>query len=60
MVSNNMIQNCPITDSDGTNSHTKFDSDLADTRFKKMQQNPERVVMDYIAVPREYWNYIIL
>ena len=54
MVSNNIIQNCPITDSDIPNAHTIFGTNLNGTRVKTMQQKMDRVVMDYIAVPKDF------
>ena len=54
MVINNMIQNFHITASDVTNSHTMFDPNLAGTRLNKVQQNLYRVVMYYVAVPRDF------
>ena len=54
MASNNMIQNCHITDSDVTNDHTMFSPNLYSTRVNKVQQNPDRVVMYYVSVPREF------
>ena len=46
MVVNNLIQECPITDSDTTNSHTMFVPNLDGTRGKTVQQNVDRMVMD--------------
>ena len=46
MMSNIMIQNFPITDSDVTNSNTIFGPNLAGTRGKIVQQNMDRVDMD--------------
>ena len=53
MVSNNMIQNWPINASNVTNDHTIFGTNLAGTRGKKVRQNPDRVVMDCVAVPKD-------
>ena len=47
-----MIQNSPINASDISNAHTIFGTNLFGTRFKKVRQNPDRVVMDYVAVPK--------
>ena len=52
MVRENMIKNLPITTSDATNSHTTFSPNLSGTRGKKVQHNLDRVVMDYVTVPR--------
>ena len=53
MARNNIIQNFPITASDITNDHTMFVPNLADTRGKKVQYNPDRLGMDYVAVPKD-------
>ena len=49
-----MSQNFHITDSDVTNDHTIFSPNLSGTRFNKVRQNPDRVVMYYVSVPREF------
>ena len=54
MASNNIIQNFPITTSEVTNSHTVFDRNLTGTRGKTVRQNPDRVVMGYVAVPKYF------
>ena len=54
MVSNNLIQNFPITASDITNSHTMFGPKLAGTRSKTLQQNLDRLVMDYVSVRKDF------
>ena len=55
MVSNNMIQNWPITASDITSSHTIFGSNLAGTRGNTVRQNPDRLVMYYAALPKDFF-----
>ena len=55
MVSNNIIQNFLITASDITNAHIMFSPNLAGTRVNKVQHNPDRVVMDYVDLPREFF-----
>ena len=57
-VSNNMIQKFPITASEVTNNHTIFGSKLAGARGNTVQQKPDRVFMDYVAVPKKNWNCI--
>ena len=52
MVSNSMIQNCPITVYDVANTHTMFGPNLSGTRGKTAHKNPDRVVMDCVAVPK--------
>ena len=54
MVSNNIIQNFPITASDVTNSHIMFGKNLSGTRVKTVWQKPDRVVMDYVAVTNDF------
>ena len=54
MVINNMIQNSPIISYAITNAPTTFVTNLAGTRVKKVQQNPDRVVMDYIDAPKYF------
>ena len=49
-----MSQNFHITDSDVTNDHTMFSPNLSGTRVNKVRQNPDRVVMYYVSVPREF------
>jgi hypothetical protein len=54
MVSAYMIQNCLVTPLDVTNVNTIYGPDLADTRGKTVRKKPDRVVMDYVVVPREF------
>ena len=54
MVSNNMIQNWPITASEVTNNHTMFVPNLAGNRGKTVWQNTDRAVTDHVAVPRDF------
>ena len=54
IVSNNMIPKSPVTTYDFTNSHTRFGTNLAGIRDKKVQQNTDRAVMDYIAIPKNF------
>ena len=49
-----MIQNFPITASDVTKSHTMFGPKLAGTRSKTLQQNLDRLVMDYVSVRKDF------
>ena len=51
MVRNNMIKNCPITDSYNTNNLITFGPNLDGTRGKTVQQNKNRLVTEYVAVP---------
>jgi hypothetical protein len=54
MVSANMIQNCPVTPPDITNANTIYGPDLAGTRGKTVRKKPDRVMLDYVAVPHEF------
>ena len=54
MVINNMIKHFLITANDVTNPHTMFGPNIDGTRWKKVQQNPDRVAVDYVALPREF------
>ena len=49
-----MSQNCHITDSGVTNDHTMFSPNLSGTRVNKVRKNPDRVVMYYVSIPREF------
>jgi hypothetical protein len=50
MVSNNLIENCPITSKDISNARTIFGPDLASIQGKTVRRAPEPVVTDYVAV----------
>ena len=52
MVSYNIIQNFPIHASEVPNAHTMIGPNLAGTSNKTVQKKPDRVVMDYIDVPK--------
>ena len=49
-----MIQNFPITASCITYSHKMFGTNFSGNRDKTMQKNPDRVVMDYVSVPKDF------
>ena len=49
-----MFQNCHITASDATNAHTMFAPNLLGTRGEILRHNLDRVVMDYVAVPKDF------
>ena len=53
-VSNNMIQKFPINASDAPNDYTMFGPKIYGTRGKTVRQNPDRVVMDYVALYKEF------
>ena len=52
MASNKIIQNCPIADSDFTKAGAMFGTNLSGTRDKKLRQEMDIMVTDYIAVTR--------
>ena len=54
MVKKYMIKNFPINISDVTNSHTMFGQNLAGAKRKSVRQIPDRVVTDYVDLPREF------
>ena len=54
MMSNNIIQNFLIATFGVTNDQTIFGTNLSGTRGKTLQNNPYRVVMDYVAVPKDF------
>ena len=49
-----MIQKFLITASDITNSHTMFSPNLTGTKGNIVQQNPDRVAIDYVAVSKDF------
>ena len=54
MAINIIIKKSPITAYYVTNDHTMFGTNLAGTRGKTVQQNTDRVVMHYFAVPKYF------
>jgi hypothetical protein len=51
MVSNNLIQECPITSMDITNARAIFRLDLPSVQGKTVRTTPAPVMADYVAVP---------
>ncbi len=51
LVSRNLINNCPISLSDVSNTRAIFGPDLASVRGKTVRKKPAPVVTDYAAVP---------
>ena len=49
-----MIQNCPITATHFTNTHTMFGPNIDGFGMGTVQQNPYIVVMEYINCPRYF------
>ena len=54
MVSSNMIRNCDITSSDVSNARNMFGPHLEGVRGKTTRSKPDRVVEEYVAVPRDF------
>ena len=52
MVRLNMLKDCPVTNDDIRNAHAIYGPDLASIRGKTVRRAPERVVVDYVDVPR--------
>ena len=57
MVSKNMIQNCPINASGVTNAHIMVGTNLSSTRINTVQQKLDRVVMEYVAVHKDFLKF---
>ena len=57
MSINSIIQKFIITASSVTNAHVMFGPNLAGTRGKTLQQNPDRVVTDYVDVPKDFLEF---
>ena len=55
-----MIKNRLITAYDIINDHTMFDPNIAGTGGNTEYQNPNRVVVDYIVVPKELFKLLKL
>ncbi|KAL7447592.1 hypothetical protein ACHAXS_006643 [Conticribra weissflogii] len=52
MVHLNMIQNCKVTPEAITNAFKIFGPDLEGVRGKTVQRKPQRVMTEYVAIPR--------
>jgi hypothetical protein len=55
MVRHNLLKDCPITSDDVNNAHTIFGPDLATIRGKTVCHSPDRVVTDYVEIPRNFF-----
>jgi hypothetical protein len=51
LVSRNLINNCPFSASDESNTQAIFGPDLASVQGKTVRKKPAPVVGDYVAVP---------
>ena len=54
MVRHNFLKDCPVTPEDITIANDLFGPDLATIRGKTVRHSPERVVMDYVEIPRDF------
>ena len=52
MVSSPSFKNCPVTVNDVTNARTIFDPDLPGLAGRSTRQKPQRVVPEYMGIPR--------
>jgi hypothetical protein len=55
MVRHNYIKDCPVTNEDVINAHTIFGPDLINICGKTVRRKPDRVVTDYVAIPRDFF-----
>ena len=54
MVSNNMLDNCPVHRHDVTNARKIYGPDMAGVRGKTVRKKPDPVVESYVAIPRDF------
>ena len=50
-----MIVNCPITFDNVKNAKLIFGSDIISLKEKSVRRKPVSIVMDYIKIPREFF-----
>ena len=55
MVIRKSLDNCSIVASDVTNARTIFGPNRPGLRGKKVRQRPERVVSEYLGIPRDFY-----
>ena len=55
MVSSKIIDNCYVVASDVTNSRTLFGPNRPGLRGETVQQRPERVILEYLDIPRDFY-----
>ena len=63
MVSSKSLDNCSIVADDVTNARSIFGPNLPGLRGKTVRQMPERVVPEYLEIPRDYYrlhHFVIL
>jgi hypothetical protein len=54
MVHLNMLKDCPVTNDSICNAHNIYGLDLASIRGKTVEWKPERMVMDYVKIPKKF------
>ena len=54
LVSSKLLDNCSAVASDVTNAWTMFFPNRSDLRRKKVRQRPERVIPEYLYIPRDF------
>ncbi len=52
LVHSHMLPECPVTYKDVKKAHTIFGPDLANIQGKMVQKKPERVITNYVEIPR--------
>ena len=55
MVRHNYIKDCPVTNEDVVNAHNIFGPDLINIRGKTVRRKPDRVVTDYVEIPKDFF-----
>jgi hypothetical protein len=58
MVSNHLVANCPVNNTNITNACQIFGPDLASIQGKTVCWTPEPVVENYVAVPQSLMEQI--
>ena len=56
LVNSKRLDNCYVVASDATNTRTLFGSNPPGLREKTVRQRPERVIPEYLNVPREFYH----
>ncbi len=54
MVREQLLTNCPVTVRDVDNANRIFGPDLANLRGKTTRKKPERVLVEYVQIPRDF------
>ena len=56
MVSENLIKDCPVKLKNCNDSKVIFGPELAGHQGKKVRQKPQRVEVEYVAIPRDIYS----